>query len=48
MRYHMHVYVNGVRTITETNVKWALPFWQERKRARERDGQRITWRFVPA
>ena len=48
MTKHMQIYVNGEHTITETNIEWALPFWQERKRIRERDGLRITWRFVPA
>lgn len=37
------VFVNGRLTITESNLRYALPYWMERKRLREKDGVRITW-----
>ena len=42
----MKVYVNGKHIITETNLTYALPYWQERKRLRALDGVRITWEFT--
>lgn len=42
----MKVYVNGRLTIVESNVAYAVPYWTERKRIRERDGGvKITWRI---
>lgn len=43
---HMHVSVNGRLIVVETNIAWALPYWQEQQRLRERDGVRITWILV--
>ena len=40
---HMHVYVNGRLVVIETNIAWALPYWQKQRSLRERDGTRITW-----
>lgn len=41
----MKVYINGKHTITETNIRWALPYWQRRKALRDPE-VRITWEFV--
>jgi len=40
---HMHVYVNGRHTVVETNIAWAMLYWQKQQRLRKRDGVRITW-----
>ena len=48
--FEMKVYVNGRPTIVETNPA-AIAFWKYRKRVREMDGVRITWKIkgdVPA
>lgn len=39
----MNIYINGVLTIIESNVAWALPYWQRRKQLRP--DVRITWTF---
>lgn len=44
MSFRMYVYVNGKLTIIETNPK-AIPFWEHRKRLREPDNVRITWKI---
>jgi hypothetical protein len=41
----MTVFLNGKQIVIETNITWALPYWTERKRVREQDGVRITWRM---
>jgi hypothetical protein len=41
----MTVFLNGKQIVIETNIAWALPYWTERKRVREKDGVRITWRM---
>lgn len=40
----MIVYVNGKQLVIETNVAWALPYWQRRRALRE--DLRITWKFI--
>lgn len=39
----MRIYVNGRLIITESNLAYALPYWQKRKALRKPDGVRITW-----
>jgi hypothetical protein len=41
----LYVYVNGKHTCTETNLAYALPYWQARKQLRAKDGVRITWKI---
>lgn len=42
----MRVYVNGKLTVTETNLAYALPYWEKRKQLRKPDGVRITWEIT--
>lgn len=37
----MDVYLHGRLIVIETNVAWALPYWEQRKRL----NKYITWRF---
>jgi len=43
---HMHIYINSKFCFIETNTPYALAYWRERRRLRERDGVRITWILV--
>jgi hypothetical protein len=43
---HMHIYINNKFCFIETNSPYALAYWRERRRLRERDGVRITWILV--
>lgn len=43
----MRVYVNGKLVVVETNLAYAIPYWEARKRIREKDGVRITWEVIP-
>ena len=36
----MKVYVNGKLIVVETNVAWALPYWEKRKKL----NPKITWK----
>lgn len=38
----MKVYLNRRLIVVETNVDWALPYWQ----ARRQQNEKITWEFV--
>lgn len=41
----MKIYINGKLIVVETNVAWALPYWQGVKAARY-PNIRVTWEFV--
>jgi len=38
----MRVYFNKRLIVIETNLKWALPYWQNRKTS----NSQITWEFL--
>jgi len=41
MKIYMHVYFSGRLIVIETNLEWAVPYWNDRKAL----DKRITWEF---
>lgn len=43
-RQHMHVYYNKQLIVIETNMAWAIPYWEERRRL----DKKVTYEIVEA
>jgi len=43
---NMHVFMNGSLIVIESNIAYAVPYWEKRKSIRRSDNIHITWKFV--
>jgi len=43
---NMHVFMGGELLVIESNIDWAIPYWENRRALRRLENIYITWKFI--